>query len=269
VIVTVALLALGAVAGISLRPEPAAPEHESRLATLEAKIDELCAKQDAVEEAVAPAAEFLRRIQQFESRTRDSSAHMQANEVAAIATLRNIVAAQAQFQQSGKADQDRDGTGEYGGFLEMSGAQEGRMGHRLVPPVLSSAFRFLNPNGEVTRSGYCFALYLPGRADANNDAAGVPEPAPGGYADDGRIDPDLAETTWCCYAWPLKYGETGKRAFFTNQAGDVLGIDDARYSGTGAGPGSDAAFESAGSITGNVAIGSRAADGNLWRIADY
>ena len=61
------------------------------------------------------------------------AARLSANETAAIATLRNITSAQAQFQQSGKADFDDDGTGEYGGFLELSGAKAGRMPGPLVP----------------------------------------------------------------------------------------------------------------------------------------
>ena len=48
------------------------------------------------------------------------AARLSANETAAIATLRNIISAQAQFQQGAKADTDADGTGEYGGFVEMS-----------------------------------------------------------------------------------------------------------------------------------------------------
>src|SRR5512134_4174124 len=65
------------------------------------------------------------------------AARLSANETAAIATLRNIISAEAQFQQSAKADTDNDGTGEYGGFLEMSGGGVGRMVSVLSPPVLS------------------------------------------------------------------------------------------------------------------------------------
>ena len=192
------------------------------------------------------------------------AARLSANETAAIATLRNIVSAQAQFQQSAKADQDDDGTGEYGGFIELSGAAAGRMVGPLVPPVLSGAFRVLNPAGEVSRSGYFFQINLP-------DAAGaaLPEP-PAGYVDDptgGTVGMDLAETTWCCYAWPVNYNQSGNRTFFTNQAGDVIACEDAAYSGTTSGPAADAAFEVAGFITGNVAIGPAAVsvDGNTWR----
>src|SRR5437667_11109836 len=72
------------------------------------------------------------------------AARLSANETAAIATLRNIISAQAQFQQGAKADTDSDGTGEYGGFYEMSGAGLGRMSKALTPPVMSGAFRVIN-----------------------------------------------------------------------------------------------------------------------------
>ena len=187
------------------------------------------------------------------------AARLSANETAAIATLRNIISAQAQYQQSGKADTDDDGTGEYGGFIELSGAAAGRMAGVLVPPVLSGAFRVLNGNGEVSRSGYFFRIHLP-----NNAGAGVGEPDVG-YADDNTLDGDLAETTWCCYAWPVNYNQSGNRTFFTNQGGDVVGTEDNAYSGTGSGPASDAAFQAAGTITGAVAIGVAGQDTNIWK----
>lgn len=31
------------------------------------------------------------------------------------------------------------------------------------------------------------------------------------------------ETLWCCYAWLPVQGSPGKRTFFNNQSGDVLG----------------------------------------------
>src|SRR5687768_18471453 len=68
------------------------------------------------------------------------AARLSANEPAAVATLRNIISAQAQFQQAAKADEDNDGTGEYGGFVEVSGVAAARMAAILVPPVLSGSF---------------------------------------------------------------------------------------------------------------------------------
>jgi len=50
------------------------------------------------------------------------SARLSANETAAIATLRNIVSAQAQVQSQGAIDVDVDGIGEHGWFSEMAGA---------------------------------------------------------------------------------------------------------------------------------------------------
>ena len=191
------------------------------------------------------------------------AARLSANETAAIATLRNITSAQAQFQQSAKADTDNgvgDGTGEYGGFLELSGgAIFGRMAGPLVPPVLSGAFRVLNLTSEVSRSGYFFKMYLPGPA-----GVAVGEPQATGFLP-AILDSDLAETTWCCYAHPVNFNQSGNRTFFTNQAGDVLACEDLAYSGAGTGPPGGAAFLVGTAITGNVAIAAAGSDGNTWR----
>ena len=191
------------------------------------------------------------------------AARLSANETAAVATLRNIVAAEAQFRQSAKADTDNDGAGEYGGFAEMSGGIAGRMPSVLAPTVLSGAFRVLNANGQVSRSEYFFRVYCPGAA-----GVGVGEPATGFTA--AALNADLAETTWCCYAWPVNYGRSGNRTFFTNQGGDLVATEKSTYSGTASGPAFDAAFKpaDAGKITGAVAIGVAGSDGNTWRRVD-
>ena len=186
------------------------------------------------------------------------AARLSANETAGVATLRNIISAQAQFQQGAKADTDNDGTGEYGGFIELSGAAAGRMAAVLVPPVLSGAFRILNANGEVSRSGYFFRVFLPDGA-----GVGMGEPQTGFTA--ALLNADLAETTWCAYAWPVNYQQSGNRTFFTNQGGDLVATEKSTYSGTGNGPLSDAAFKIAGAITGSVAIGAVGSDGGTWK----
>jgi prepilin-type N-terminal cleavage/methylation domain-containing protein len=186
------------------------------------------------------------------------AARLSANETAAIATLRNIVSAQAQFQQGGRADTDTDGTGEYGGFVEMSGGGAGRMvAGLLVPPVLSGGFRQVDAINGVSRSGYFFRIFLPAAG-----GAGVQEPVTGYPNDTTTLDPDLAETTWCAYAHPVNYNQSGNRSFFTNQAGDVLGIE---YDTTALGaPAQNAAFLGAG-ITGSVAFGVQGnAPGGTW-----
>jgi prepilin-type N-terminal cleavage/methylation domain-containing protein len=189
------------------------------------------------------------------------AARLSSNETAAIATVRNVISAQAQFQQSARADTDADGTGEYGGFIELSGGGAGRMASVLNPPVLSGAFRVLNASGQVSRSGYFFRIYLPGAAGV---AVGEPQT---GFATGSGVNADLAETTWCAYAWPVNYSQSGNRTFFTNQGGDVIATESATYSGT-AGPAADAAFQTtatAGTITGAVAIGVVGRDTNTWK----
>ena len=49
------------------------------------------------------------------------SARLNANESAAIATLRNVISAQAQIKAQAAIDVDSDGIGEYGLFAEMAG----------------------------------------------------------------------------------------------------------------------------------------------------
>ena len=187
------------------------------------------------------------------------SARLNSNETAAIATLRNIISAEAQFQTTARADQNNNGVGEYGTFGEMSGSIGVRGNAILNPPVLSTAFRTVNANGEVSRSGYMFAMWLP---DATGD--GLAEAAGGGA--DPTVDPDLAETTWCAYAWPANFGNTGNRTFFVNQGGDIVASEEQTYSGSGNGPLSNAAFAGAGNtITGNVATGMTGRDGGFWR----
>ncbi len=188
------------------------------------------------------------------------SARLSANETVAIATLRNIVSAQAQFRQTAKADADNDSAGEYGGFAEMSGGLAGRMKTALASPVLSGGFRVLDANGQVSQSGYIFRVYCPGAA-----GVGVGEPATGFTT--AHLNTNLAETTWCCYAWPVRYGQSGKHTFFANQVGDVVATDVSAYSGDGAGPASDAAFHPSGigTITGVVAAGTVGNDGKTWK----
>ena len=192
------------------------------------------------------------------------SARLNANETAAIATLRNIISAEAQFQSTARADENNNGVGEYGTFAEMSGGVGVRGGTVLNPPVLSTAFRIVQDN-VVSRSGYLFTIWLP-----KAGGVGEREAATGGVAA-LVLDADIAETTWCAYAWPANAGNTGNRAFFVNQGGDITATDMAvePYSGKASFPAAEAAFRSgdAGSITGVVATGQDGLDGNRWKQA--
>jgi type II secretory pathway pseudopilin PulG len=190
-------------------------------------------------------------------------ARINANETAAIATLRNIVSSQAQFQAGAKADTDFDGLGEFGTFREMSGAIPIRRGTSaegpiLNPVILSGAFRNSNGNGEVSKSGYLFKIYLPNAA-----GQGISPDQLGSFA---AVEESLAETTWCCYAWPAGYSGTGNRTFMVNQAGDIIATEFSSYSGSGAPLPPHAAFISGAgnSITGLLAVGTFGGDSRLW-----
>jgi hypothetical protein len=186
---------------------PPAPAPEPPPATSAA--EKLAAERGSVDAAAAAANEAERE------------AVRSLHETAAMATLRNVISAQAQFQCTARADENRNGVGEYGSFAELSGAAGVRDGNVLNPPVLSSAFRLVS-KGRAERKGYRYRIYLPG-------AGGVPvtERDRGGIGA-GEVSAELAETTWCVYAWPVE-GEG--RTFFTNQAGDVLATSEGGYVG--------------------------------------
>jgi prepilin-type N-terminal cleavage/methylation domain-containing protein len=194
------------------------------------------------------------------------SARLNANESAAIATLKNISSAQAQVQASGAIDVNNNGAGEYGYFAELSGAVAVRAGTVAInPPVLSNAFGNV-ANSQVIRSGYTFQLYLPTAA-----AIGEPEDPTGGYTG-SNVDPTKAEVLWCAYAWPSAFGNSGKRVFFINQAGDVLQSNNAvtSYNGTTAVPLQNAAFLSStsGFMSSAVAANSLGTDTNRWTVVN-
>ena len=121
----------------------------------------------------------------------------------------------------------------------------------------------MNGNGEVSRSGYLFKMFLPA------DGGSAVEELDGGVFN-GDVNTDLAETTWCAYTWPANYGNSGNRTFFVNQAGDITATDDPGNTGTGGvlRGGAGSAFQVGGlddSITGQAAVGTVGRDANTWR----
>lgn len=144
---------------------------------------------------------------------------LNANESAAIATLKNIHSGQSEFHDAAAVDSDHDGHGEYGWFGELAGSFPARDGEVLLQPRLSAAFSNVE-GGRVTRSGYLFQIWLPAKG--------------GGWVTEGdawEVDGKAAETTFRCLAWPLE--GRGKRAFFVNAEGTVYacGNSDFRYQG--------------------------------------
>ncbi len=197
------------------------------------------------------------------------SARLNANESAAIATLKNISSSQSQCQASGVIDANTNGAGEFGFFGELSGAQFIRIAggvhttERISPPVLSAAFGTVQ-NSLVTRSGYHFQMYLPGVAGAFEAEA-----ATGGAGGGHAVDAALSEVLWCCYAWPTSRGNSGKRAFFVNQSGDVIACRNnaatSSYNGTAKMPDpEDAYVNGATAMTATFAANTLSNNGETW-----
>ena len=200
------------------------------------------------------------------------AARLNANESAAIATLKNISSAQAQCQASGAIDVNNNGAGEYGYFGDLAGATVIRGAtQKITPPVLSTAFGNVQ-NSVVTRSGYIFQMYLP-----DGGSAGVAEDVNGGKAAPAAVDATKCEVLWCCYAWPSANGQSGKRVFFINQAGDVLSSKNTLatpYSGNpasgGTAPAANAAFVtgSSGFMDAPVAANTTGTDSQMWTVVN-
>ena len=194
------------------------------------------------------------------------SARLNANESAAIATLKNISSGQSQCQASGVIHVNSNGQGEYGFFGELSGRTVIRGSTQsITPPVLSAALGNVAA-ARVSRSGYIFQMFLPDAA-----AAGIAETATGGDAGNSQgVDAGQAEVLWCCYAWQATAGNSGNRTFFINQTGDVLATNGAtvRYSNSvPTVPTYDVAFSGAICTTSmgvGVAANTLGKDGNTW-----
>jgi len=81
-------------------------------------------------------------------------------------------------------------------------------------------FAVTNAAGEFSKSGYFLAHLLPTGGGATSEAAnGGQPPVPDLAACDAR------EIRWACYAWPVAAGRTGRRAFATNQSGEIIQHD--------------------------------------------
>lgn len=205
------------------------------------------------------------------------AARRSANETSAITVMRSIVGAQVSLQSAGSIDTDSDGQGEFGYLGELSGTRPARMSVAGSPAAGIAGTHEINPSpllpsmgqvaqSVVTHSGYVFQIWLPGSANA--PMTGIAEDGNGGKLAGPFPDPNACETRFCAYAWPVRAGATGSRAFFVNQEGVILETPNrgaTPYSGLGNGPDFDAAFAAAGDMSAGFARGLPAADGNTWR----
>ena len=190
------------------------------------------------------------------------SARLNANETATVATLRTITTAQSQFQRAGYADENNDGVGEYATFGELGAAVVVRGTTRYSSSILSGSLADVGATGEAGRSGYVYRMYLP-----QAGGVGLQELAGGGITP-GVLDPVLASVSWCAYSYPENYGATGHRTFFVNQQCELTGTIDPRYHTKGCPDVQAGAALRVGDIlhiTGSISVGTRGADGNLWK----
>jgi prepilin-type N-terminal cleavage/methylation domain-containing protein len=160
------------------------------------------------------------------------SARAASQEAAAISLLRSISSAQAQIQSASAIDTDADGSGEFGCLGELSGVSPLRVSvaglpsagapgiDELAPPALPPSFGALDGTGVVMRQGYVVRVFLPATGNA---PAGLPEADGGGFPAAPYPGADNGELYWCAYAWPYHAGRSGRRAFFVNETGELLG----------------------------------------------
>jgi prepilin-type N-terminal cleavage/methylation domain-containing protein len=203
------------------------------------------------------------------------SARLAANEKACVATLKNIMTAQAQLASAAVIDADVNGAGEYGYLQEMTGLRAVREGNPAStagatvadPPVLSQSYAQIDSGGRLYRSGYYFEMYLPGVGGTWLDEEGIAQPYP-------AVDAALAGGYWACYAWPASYGNSGIRAFFVSQAGEILATTNfaTRYSGTAVMPADNAALKASAVVntlmTHSIAANATGVDGNFWTVVN-
>jgi prepilin-type N-terminal cleavage/methylation domain-containing protein len=150
-------------------------------------------------------------------------ARISSNETSAIGSLRTCSTSQNQFQNAGVKDRDLDGVGEYGFFTELSGVSACPVGTSAGTPAkpsfVSTVFGATSSSssGLANKSGYNFQMFLP------SGVAALPETGITTPPDTTLIaEINAQETRWCTYAWPTSAGNSGNKAFFVNQAGEVI-----------------------------------------------
>ncbi len=138
-----------------------------------------------------------------------------ANETSAIGTLKAISAGQEQFRTAACVDANRNGIGEYGFLVEMSGNQNCRISAINVAnsPYIPGIF-----NADVSaKSGYQFATFL-----CNADNGGGGTNVYGAAVGTTNAQAAINEENYICYGWPITAGRTGNRVFAISPQGTVM-----------------------------------------------
>ena len=165
------------------------------------------------------------------------------NEDAALERLRRIAAAEESARSRTSIDRDADRVGEYATLQELAGAVPAPTGRAIAPRVLHPSFGAVDADGVARTCGYRFRVFLPdGAAPAGFHHERGPGAAVRGGVTADEIDG--RERRWCAYAWPEKWGVTGRKVLFIDADGTVLSASNrtARWGGVNAPP-PDAAFK--------------------------
>lgn len=144
--------------------------------------------------------------------------NLNRNEMKVISRMKKISSAQSQLQATVSLDADGNGQGRYGFFRELTTAAALQPtaefpAENQDTPSLTRDFQCV-VDGRVHTYGYVFEMFLPaigGGWVSERDPEAV-----------RKVDVELAEVLWTCYAWPESPGWSGKRVFMINQSGDLL-----------------------------------------------
>jgi len=203
---------------------------------------------------------------------------MAADEAMTIGSLKTVATQEAIFKQQGEVDQNGNGAGEYGLLGELAGDIAMRPATTRIasPTYVSQQFRTGGNAGTGTsqKSGYLFSLFL-SNATAGDDQSAGDDQTLGGTATTGGAAADLAavpiqESSFALYAWPAELRNTGARAFFINEVGQVYTTKMLAVtydgSGTASRPAANAAYVASGKvfkakISSGATVGN---DGNQW-----
>jgi prepilin-type N-terminal cleavage/methylation domain-containing protein len=200
-------------------------------------------------------------------------ARISSNETSAIGSLRTTSTSQNQFQNANVKDRDLDGVGEYGFYVELSGVSDvpvgSSAGSKAKPAFVSTVFGSTSSSssGLANKSGYNFRMFLPTGTTAGALAEdGVDTPPASAPITTTEVDAvNAQETRWATYAWPTSAGNSGNKAFFVNQSGEVIatsnipsGTSTLLYTGSTTTPAASDIYDSAdddGDLTGSLFTG--------------
>jgi len=170
-----------------------------------------------------------------------------ANELAAQEALVAIATAQEAWKREAVVDQDLDSEGEYGLLGELAGqivprTREQRVEYPFIAPLFGTGGREGADGCAVVR-GYVFRLFLVREAEEPDRITVGDDKTLGGTATrPGRSLTSVLPVTefqrrgYVLYAWPLRVGETGRRAFVVTQAPTVYRTEMRKQVYSGRGP---------------------------------